>query len=143
MDEVTAAQAAALTGFSERTIRRRIASGALPARRLAANRYAIAVGDLPQRWDDKDLARRLDGLERRVRLLESGPSALLARLDSVASESVAAGQGDASISTLRELLIQLAHETDRLGPLFSQATVDARQQARGHNWQEHGSRRGS
>jgi excisionase family DNA binding protein len=46
MSEVTAIEAAHLTGHSERTIRRWIKAGKLPACQLAPNRYAIKVSDL-------------------------------------------------------------------------------------------------
>jgi len=46
MQEVTAIEAARLTGRSDRTIRRWIAKGTLPARQIAPNRYAIKVSDL-------------------------------------------------------------------------------------------------
>lgn len=128
MEEVTAAQAAALTGFSERTIRRKIARGELPAQRVAPNRFAIDITDLPQRWDDRNLARRLDALDRRVRRLEDSLQALLRRLDLVDVEALAdassegrAAEGD-DIGTLQALLIELARETERLGPLIAPAT---------------------
>lgn len=124
MDNVTAAQAAALTGFSERTIRRKIASGELPARRLAPNRFAIDVRDLPVRWDDKDLARRMDMLEHRVRVLEERQRTLLRYAGASGREQAAgesAGQPEDSISTLHDLLIELAQETERLSPLFAHA----------------------
>jgi hypothetical protein len=70
MDDVSAAQAAALTGFSERTIRRKIASGELPARRIAVNCYAIRVRDLPVSARGADNAHRVEALEQRVQLLE-------------------------------------------------------------------------
>lgn len=119
MDEVTAAQAAVLTGFSERTIRRKIASGELPARRLAPNRYAIDVCDLPQRWDDRDVARRIDALERRVRLVEERQRALLRRLGASAGEGTAEAEPEATVDELRDLLALLAEQTERLGPLLA------------------------
>lgn len=133
MDDVTAAQAAVLTGYSERTIRRKIASGELPARRIASNRYAIDRLDLPQRWDDRNLAHRMDGLERRLQLLEEGQRALFLRLGVGAGEPPAVGpadQSEDSISTLHDLLLQLTQETERLGPLLANAAPDERRQSR-------------
>jgi excisionase family DNA binding protein len=43
---LTAKEAADMTGLSERTIRRYIASGRTPARKVAPNRFAIAIDDL-------------------------------------------------------------------------------------------------
>lgn len=128
MEQVTAAQAAMLTGFSERTIRRRIAAGALPARRIATNRFAIDVRDLPRRWDGHELERRLEALERRVQLLEEGQRILLRRLGHEAPQTTEAGDApnaslageqDASVTMLHELLVQLARETERLAPLLA------------------------
>lgn len=73
--EVTATQAAQLTGLSERTIRRRILSGALPARRVRANRYAIRVSALPlpslAATDSiATLIAKVQALERRLQQLE-------------------------------------------------------------------------
>jgi hypothetical protein len=146
MEKVTAAQAAVLTGFSERTIRRKIACGDLPARRIAPNRFAIDVCDLPRRWDDADLGRRLDALDHRVRLLEDGQRALRRQLDAVASvlqvgtasvQAVPTSEtpedqepAEATISTLHDLLIELAHETDRLGPLLAPSDPRAKRQGR-------------
>lgn len=81
--EVTAAQAAKLTGLSERTIRRRIVSGALPARRIASNRYAIRVRDLtlpnlPTLESVETLIARVQALESRVHLLELQVAQMLA-----------------------------------------------------------------
>jgi len=70
MDEVTASQAAALTGLSERTIRRKIAAGEIRARHVAPNRYAIKVADLPVHRSPDELIARIEELEHRVRLLE-------------------------------------------------------------------------
>ena len=146
MEKVTAAQAAVLTGFSERTIRRKIAAGDLPAHRLAPNRFAIDISDLPRRWDDSDLARRLDALDRRVRLLEDGQRTLGQRLDALvgmlqsgaapAQEATAPGApeaqepADATISTLHDLLIELALEADRLGPLLAPSDPQAKRHRR-------------
>lgn len=135
MEEVTAAQAATLTGFSERTIRRKIASGELPARRLAANRFAIDVRDLPRRWNGNEVERRLKALERRVELLEERQWMLLQQFSKEEGAEygavlAAAEEQDASISTLHELLVQLVHETKRLTPLLTPATQQDEQQAR-------------
>ncbi len=70
MEEVNATQAAALSGFSERTIRRKIASGVIPARRIASNRFAIRVSDIPARRGADALVERVAALERRVLELE-------------------------------------------------------------------------
>ena len=128
MDEVSAAQAAMLLGLSERTIRRKIASGKLPARRVAPNRFAIAVRDLPRRRDMNDLARRLEALERRVALLEEQQRAQQvprsswdAAADGADSADVAApanGAAGASTDELSQLLAQLAHEVERFAPLL-------------------------
>lgn len=123
MREVTATQAAALTGLSERTIRRRIASGELPARHVAPNRFAIDVRYLPHDRPDGKIAARLELLERRVQLLETQLQALLRRLDGAIAageakvEAVADAGGD--LGQLHDLLVQLAHETERLAPLLS------------------------
>lgn len=130
MDEVTAAQAAAMTGFSERTIRRKIAAGELPARRVAPNRFAIDVLDLPQRWNDRDLVRRIDALEHRVRLLEEGQRTLMRQIGARPGEqhpgtstdmdtSGSATEGEAAVAELHDMLAQLTEQTERLGPLFA------------------------
>jgi excisionase family DNA binding protein len=114
MEEVTATQAAELTGLSERTIRRKIAAGALPARRISANRFAIAVGDLPTRAQSHELMARLESLEHRVRLLE-----LQLKLeDDGAAARPAIGQEEMPAPVSRELLLRLARETQRLMPLL-------------------------
>jgi len=108
MDEVTAAQAATLTGLSERTIRRKIASGMLAARRLGPNRFAIKVADLPIRHPVEALALRLDVLEQR-----------LARLEATLQSSAEGGQAGSSGTAARpfasaqvqQLFAQLAYET--------------------------------
>jgi excisionase family DNA binding protein len=71
MDEITAAQAAILTGVSERTIRRKIASGVIPARRLGRNRYAIKVSDLHVNHPVEALVVRVEALERRLERVEA------------------------------------------------------------------------
>jgi hypothetical protein len=135
-DEVTAAHAAALTGLSERTIRRKIAAGEIPARHLARNRYAIHVRDLPVRQSPHDLLARLEALENRVRLLElqyahlaSGGVASEGKPSGAeASEAVAqaeAAPADGSripateAAEVHQLLSQLARETQRLAPLMT------------------------
>lgn len=70
MEEVTATEAALLTGLSERTIRRRIARGELPARHIAPNRYAIRVRDLPAPRTLSEVDARLEALEQRAHVLE-------------------------------------------------------------------------
>lgn len=132
MDEISAAQAAALTGFSERTIRRKIAAGELPARRIAPNRFGINVRDLPRRRDVSDLASRLAALEQRVTLLEEGQRALpLALLRAAAppedAGAILAGGEDSAVSpaVLSQLLIQLVREVERLGPLLAPGAPEA------------------
>jgi excisionase family DNA binding protein len=123
MDEVTASQAAALTGLSERTIRRKIAAGEIPARHVASNRFAIKVADLPIRQSPDDLVARLEELEHRVRLLELQlrSSRLASRAAPPASTPTTMrghGMDGAETPALAELLMQLAHETDRLMPVL-------------------------
>lgn len=77
MDYVNAAQAATIIGVSERTVRRWIAGGKLPARHLGPNRYAITTSNIEvllrtyrpsdEPPDDRDiLLARLEVLERRL-----------------------------------------------------------------------------
>lgn len=114
MDEVTATQAALLSGVSERTIRRRIAAGQLPARRVAPNRFAIKIEDLPINPGLGDLAGRLEALERRVAAIELRQQALLR----TQAASTPAPVGDVSLSQLHALLAELTRETERLAPLL-------------------------
>src|SRR5215831_16055664 len=106
MEEVTASQAATLTGLSERTIRRKIASGEIPARHVAPNRYAINVAHLPVRQPSDVLLTRIEELEHRVRLLE-----LRLRPQRLAGANLAsapAEHGDSAVSetpALGELLM--------------------------------------
>lgn len=117
-EEVTAAQAAQLTGLSERTIRRRIAAREIPARHVARNRYAIRIQDLPIRRPTDELMARLQALEYRVRVLELQQQRLLAQLGAAESAgSEASGQETAA--GVSDLLAQLAYEVRRLGPLLS------------------------
>lgn len=117
MDEVTATQAASLSGVSERTIRRRIAAGKLSARRIAPNRFAIKIDDLPLNREFGDLVGRLEALERRVTAIELWQQALLRTR---AVESVAP-PSDVSLGPLHALLAELARETERLAPLLGGA----------------------
>lgn len=131
MDEVTATQAASLTGVSERTIRRRIASGSLPARRIAPNRFAINVRDLPLPGNDAELATQVEVLERRVRVLEEQQLALLQRIE----QSIGAEPGDVrdiSVAMVSELLAQVSQDAERLAPLLGapDTLVEARVQSR-------------
>jgi hypothetical protein len=123
MKEVTATQAAVLTGLSERTIRRRIASGALPARHIAPNRFAIDVRHLPRERAGGNFATRLEMLERRVQLLEMQQQALLRRLDVALAAGEAGGEAGTEaggdLGQLHDRLMQMAHETERLAPLLS------------------------
>ena len=125
MEDVTATQAASLVGLSERTIRRRIAAGQLPARRIAANRFAIKVQDLPLQHGFADIASRLDALERRVATLELWQRALvmqrpaaLAAPAALAQAGVPAAEGEAALGQLHALLAELTRETERLAPLL-------------------------
>jgi excisionase family DNA binding protein len=114
MDDMTAAQAAILTGVSERTIRRKIASGVIPARRLGRNRFAIKVSDLHASHPFESLTLRVEALEQRLGRLE-------AELQ-VPSEAAQPGvQLDGSVeltfwssAEVQHLLAQLAYETARL-----------------------------
>lgn len=142
MEDVTATQAASLLGLSERTIRRRIAAGQLPARRIAPNRFAIKVQDLPLRHGFADLASRLETLERRVAALELWQRALLMQrpvTDAIpgAQASASAPEGDGALGQLHALLAELARETERLAPLLgatdaASAEPDAETSGREH-----------
>ncbi len=125
MDEVTAAQAAALTGLSERTIRRRIAAGVIPARKIGPNRYAIKRDDLSMAQSSQSLMLRIADLEQRVRLIEQrvAQAAPTERADppSRAPEASASASAPAPASTpvdVREALAQLAYETSRLAQVI-------------------------
>lgn len=119
-DEVTAAQAATLTGLSERTIRRRILSGQIPARRLSANRYAIRIEDLPRVGGAASVVARLDAVEARVRTLEDEVLALRAAFAEAAGAFALATENTMAPSPdqVRALLEQLGQETERLAPLL-------------------------
>lgn len=119
-EEVTAAQAAQLTGLSERTIRRRITAREIPARHVARNRYAIRVQDLPIRRAADEQMARLQALEYRVRMVELQQQRILTHLDpSAATHNEESGSEAAT--EVGDLLTQLAHEVRRLGPLLSAA----------------------
>jgi excisionase family DNA binding protein len=111
MDELTAAQAANLTGLSERTIRRKIASGVLPARRLGRNRFAIKVADLQVRHPWEALAARVEALEQRLDRLEASVQLVLqaGRPASPLAEDVPLIGAE-----IQQLFAQLAYETARL-----------------------------
>lgn len=70
-DEVTAREAAEITGLGERTIRRMIEDGRIPARKIAANRYAIPRRSLPSKKQDRyrALEQRVETLEHEVQTL--------------------------------------------------------------------------
>ncbi|HEV2461818.1 MAG TPA: hypothetical protein VGS80_25965 [Ktedonobacterales bacterium] len=124
MDEVTAAQAAGLTGLSERTIRRRIAAGMIPARHVAPNRYAINVRDLPVHHSADELAARIEALEHRVRLIELRQAALLATSPAADAALDPAETGYPAMQAppaVRELLAALVNETERLTSLLMPA----------------------
>ena|SRR5579884_3402320 len=130
MDEdVTAAQAAQLTGLSERTIRRRIAAHELPARHVARNRYAIRVQDLPIRRPADELMARLQALEYRVRVLELQQQRILAQLDPTAVAATGE-RGPETVTEVGDLLTQLAHEVRRLGPLLLATGTETRRRGR-------------
>ena len=140
IEDVTATEAAALTGLSERTIRRRIARGELPARHIGPNRYAIRVADLPQRRRPSDLEARIEAVEHRLRLLElsyqslasggvagarngpaytsgysAGSDALEPLADTPTALTTAPSAIDpAIVAALRAALSQLTHEAMRL-----------------------------
>src|SRR5215469_1377349 len=118
MDDITAAQAALLTGVSERTIRRKIASGVIQARRLGRNRYAIRVSDLRVSHPFEALALRVEALEQRLARLEAQ---LLVTADS-AQPGIRADGGAAlsplppqfSSAEVQQIFAQLAYQTTRL-----------------------------
>jgi excisionase family DNA binding protein len=121
MDEITAAQAANLTGLSERTIRRKIASGVLPARRLRQNRFAIRVADLQVRHPWEALAARIESLEQRLDRLEEGLRIVGSLREAGQTESKA-GLGPAVpivSAEVQQLFAQLAYETARLARTLS------------------------
>lgn len=113
MREVTAARAATLTGLSERTIRRRIAAGTLPARRIAPNRYAISIGDLPTRDEIEDAPARIEALGQRVAALEIQQRLMLRALGHPGSERDDEDAEDAA-QRVDDLLLQLASVVARL-----------------------------
>lgn len=125
-EEVTATQAAALTGVSERTIRRKIAAGQLPARRVAPNRFAIAMRDLPQRRGVDALAGRIEVIEQRLDRLEGRLQFLAEGLSRLLPGEIQPAEAPAAeatpVASLRDLLAQLAQEVERLSPLL---TADA------------------
>ncbi len=114
MDEVTATEAAQLTGLSERTIRRKIACGELPARRIAPNRFAIRVRDLPMHRSTSEAETRIEALEHRVRLLEIQLEAVLSSRDAgLIPADMQLPHGDSASDdnvVLHSLLEQLIHE---------------------------------
>lgn len=115
-DEVTAAQAALLSGLSERTIRRRILSGQLPARRLTANRYAIRIEDLPRAGGSASVAARLDTLESRMRALDNEVQALRVMLVRITHYLAPAPDDTAPppLDLIHALLEHPGQETERL-----------------------------
>jgi excisionase family DNA binding protein len=135
MDEITAAQAAILAGVSERTIRRKIASGAIPARRLGRNRYAIKVSDLHVSHPFEALMLRVEALEQRLGRLEAQlqVSAYSAQTGIQADGSTAPPPLPAQFASaeVQQLFAQLAYETARLARSISfpqespQATVSS------------------
>ncbi len=77
-EEITVAQAAKLTGHSDRTIRRWIRSGKLPARQNSPKRYIILTSDLNKALGLKTtrqtktalMQAHINELEKRIELLE-------------------------------------------------------------------------
>jgi len=121
MEDITAAQAANLTGLSERTIRRKIASGVLPARRLGRNRFAIKVADLQVRHPWEALAARIDALEQRFDRLEESLQILggLREASQPDPSAVPGPTGPIVSAELQHLFAQLAYETARLAHTLS------------------------
>jgi excisionase family DNA binding protein len=123
VDEITAAQAALLTGVSERTIRRKIASGVIQARRLGRNRYAIKVSDLRVSRPFEALALRVEVLEQRLARLE----AQLLVTAGTAQPGIRMEGGAAPLplspqfasAEFQQLFAQLAYETARLARSIS------------------------
>ena len=139
MDEVTAAQAAILTGLSERTIRRRIAAGSIPARKIGPNRFAIRPDDLPLVHPFQALVQRVAALEQQVAAIErreaqattqattqatvlasptenAAPPAPPAPdpVSQPAPTSAGPTPGAAAATDIRQALAQLAYEANRL-----------------------------
>ena len=83
MKEVTATEAAKMTGLSERTIRRWIESGKLPARQIATNRYAIKTTDL-KKYIPKEQPDLIAALAR-IQELEDIQTDLLVRIEKLES----------------------------------------------------------
>ena len=83
MKEVTAIDAAKMTGLSERTIRRWIESGKLPARQIATNRYAIKTTDL-RKYIPKEQPDLQSAISR-IQELEDMQTDLLARIEKLES----------------------------------------------------------
>jgi hypothetical protein len=108
---------------SERTIRRKIASGVIQARRLGRNRYAIKVSDLRVSHPFEALALRIEALEQRLahleaRLLVTADSAVSGiRTDGGAAPSPLPPQF--SSGEAQQLFAQLAYETARLARSIS------------------------
>lgn len=67
---ITAVEAAEWLGVSYKTVLRHIKSGAIPAVKVASNRYAIRLADLPARLAARSMLARLDAVERRLSALE-------------------------------------------------------------------------
>ncbi len=121
-EEVTAAQAAALTGLSERTIRRRIAAKLLPARQVARNRYAIRVQDLPIRHQSPDaLQVRLQALELRVGVLE-----LELELGGLSANRPSGGAPPRAVEATMEELDPIVRKMNEIGRLIAQLSSTVR-----------------
>jgi hypothetical protein len=130
MDEVTATQAARMTGLSERTIRRKIATGEIPARHIAPNRYAIRVSDLPKRRGVDELEARIIALEHRVHLLALQQADLASGPHSGRTPAAEPIPGD---TTVQQALEQLVQETARLVSLLSTRSPGGQRRVTGQN----------
>lgn len=132
-EEVNATQAAALIGVSERTIRRRIAAGQLVARRVAPNRFAIAVSDLPKGRGMDALVGRFDAIEQRVKILEARLQSFTAGADH-APIAEARLPETAPVASLRDLVAQLTQELERLSPVLATDVVNHDGADSGERW---------
>jgi len=113
-EKVTARRAADLSGLNERTIRRMIQRGDLPAQKIAVNRYLIDTDHLPPRKRSPIreeltvLHQEIDALKRRLNALEKGktpPDALRAK-----SDRVEASDAPVAIPTLTRQVLADAGE---------------------------------
>lgn len=114
--KVTAVQAATLLGISERTVRRRIAVGRLPACKVASNRYEVELEDVLEHKKDvlehkkdqlAELHARMDRLEAHLTRIEC----LLETL--------------ANASTLKDTEAHALSEGDYDAPVYAQRAEGA------------------